>query len=138
MAGKLTPVSGAAEPDMADREKRDALAIVFQALHIAILIYILTGWALPGVVIYVIAVPLMGLHWPLNRNTCVINNLESLIRTGRWRDPANLEEGAWLRMLVKTRIGWDLSPRLVDRLSYIALAALWGLGLWHFFGRPAP
>lgn len=123
---------------MADKVKRDALALVFLALHIAVLIYILTGWALPGVGFYVIAVPLMVLHWPLNRNACVINNLESLIRTGRWRDPANREEGAWLRLLITARTGWDLSARLVDRLSYTALAVVWGLGIWHFFGWPAP
>jgi hypothetical protein len=123
---------------MADKPQRDAIGMAFQLLHLAILVYILTGWALPGVGFYVIAVPVMVLHWPLNRNTCIINNLESLIRTGRWRDPANLEEGAWLRLLIKARTGLELSARQIDGLSYAVLALVWGLGIWHWLGWPTP
>jgi hypothetical protein len=118
--------------------RRDALGTAFLVLHVAILVYILTGWALPFAGFYVIAVPVMVLHWYLNKNSCVINNLESLIRTGQWRDPRNCEEGAWVRHLVKSVIGLDLSPRQVDLWTYGLLALLWGLGILHWFGWPPP
>lgn len=111
---------------------RDALGIAFLLLHIAILIYILIGWALPQVTFYVVFLPLMVLHWLLNRNSCAINNLESLIRTGRWRDPRNCEEGGWLRALINNGTGIDLTVRQTDMLSYGLLTLLWGLGLWHW------
>lgn len=116
---------------MSETGKRDALGTAFLVLHIAVLIYLLVGWALPYVTFYVVFVPVMVLHWPLNRNTCVINNIESLIRTGRWRNPGNTEEGAWLRVLIKSGTGIDLTVRQTDRISYALLALLWGLGVWH-------
>lgn len=123
---------------MSQPTKRDAIGTAFLALHVAILVYILTGWALPGVGFYVIAVPLMVLHWPLNRNSCVLNNLESLIRSGRWRDPANQEEGAWLRMLIKSSLRLDLTDRQVNLLSHAVLLLVWGLGILHWRGWPTP
>jgi len=112
--------------------RRDALGIAFLLLHIAILVYNLIGWALPQVAFYVAFLPLMALHWPLNRNTCALNNLESLIRTGHWRDPRNCEEGAWLQTLILSATGVTLTIRQTDLISYSLLALLWGLGLWHW------
>jgi hypothetical protein len=119
---------------MSEQGRRDAIGTVFQVLHMTILVYILIGWALPGVTFYIVFVPVMVLHWPLNRNTCVINNFESLIRTGRWRNPDNVEEGAWLRILIKSVTGLDFTVRQTDLMSYGLLALLWGLGVWHRFG----
>jgi hypothetical protein len=112
---------------------RDAIGIVFFLLHIAVLVYILIGWALPvGVAVYVVFLPLMVLHWRLNRNSCALNNLESLIRTGRWRDPRNCEEGGWLKTLIGGATGLELTVRQTDLISYVLIAGLWGLGLWHW------
>ena len=112
---------------------RDAIGIVFFLLHIAVLVYILIGWALPvGVTIYVVFLPLMVLHWRLNQNSCALNNLETLIRTGRWRDPNNSEEGGWLKTLIGGATGLELTVRQTDLISYVLIAGLWGLGLWHW------
>ena len=119
---------------MSEPGRRDALGIAFFLLHVAILIYILIGWALPRPLVYVVFLPLMVLHWPLNRNTCILNNLETLVRTGRWRDARNWEEGAWLRLLIKSVLGFEFSPRQIDVLTYSLLMVLWGLGLWHWLG----
>jgi hypothetical protein len=119
---------------MSETGRRDALGIAFQVLHIAVLIYLLIGWSLPYVGVYVVFVPVMVLHWPLNRNTCVINNLESLIRYGQWRSVQNPEEGVWIKLLIKSALGIDLSRRQSDALSYGLLAVLWGLGYWHWLG----
>ena len=120
---------------MSQTRERDGLATVFFLLHIAILVYILIGWALPaGVGFYLVFLPAMVLHWRLNRNSCALNNLESLIRSGRWRDPRNVEEGAWLKALIGTATGVALSVQQTDLISYVLLAGLWGLGLWHWFG----
>ena len=118
---------------MSQTRERDDLATVFLTLHIVVLVYILIGWALPvGVGLYIVFLPLMVLHWPLNRNSCALNNLESLIRTGHWRDPHNCEEGGWLKTLISGATGLELTSRQTDLISYVLIAGLWGLGLWHW------
>lgn len=119
---------------MAEAGGRDALGTAFFGLHIAIVVYVLIGWALPCVGLYLMFLPLMVLHWPLNRNTCIINNLESWIRNGRWRDPGNCEEGAWLRMVIRGATGVELTVRQTDWAVHSLLTGLWGLGLWHWLG----
>lgn len=115
--------------------KRDALGTTFFVLHVAVLIYILIGWALPvGTGFYVVFLPLMVSHWPLNGNSCALNNLESLLRTGRWRDPGNHEEGAWVKALILGVTGIELTVRQTDAISYGLLASLWLLGLFHWLG----
>lgn len=114
---------------------RDFLGRAFFVIHILVVLYTLTGWAYPaGLVFYVFFIPLMVLHWPLNRGSCVLNNLENWLREGRWRNPSNREEGAWVHCLVVDTTGLALSPRQVMVLSYGLLALCWILGLLRLTG----
>ncbi len=116
---------------------RDLLGKVCFSLHVAILIVILAGWAIPAraaLIFYLVLLPGVVLHWRLNANSCVLNNLESWIRNGRWRDPDNREEGQWLRTLIKDVTGLEVSRTQMDVLVYGTLAVLWGVGLWHLLG----
>jgi hypothetical protein len=115
--------------------KRDVLGWTCFLVHIAILILIVIGWLLrPVLIVYLVFLPLMVLQWRLNKGSCVLNNLESLIRTGRWRNPANIEEGAWLRTLIHSATGLRFSVAHLDLILYSVIAGLWGLGLWHLLG----
>ena len=52
--------------------------------------FIVLGWAIParGVLIaYLIFLPRHVLHWKLNRDACILNNLENWLRYRRWRAP---------------------------------------------------
>ena len=72
----------------AQPQKRDALGQVCFLLHFLPLIYIVTGWLSPwrgALIFYLAFLPAIFLQWKLNNSTCVLNNIESLIRTGRWR-----------------------------------------------------
>jgi hypothetical protein len=112
--------------------KRDALGQVCFLLHFLPLIYVVTGWLAPwrgALLVYLVFVPGMFLQWRLNKDSCVLNNMESLIRSGRWRNPANREEGAWLRTLVNDKTGWDLSRRQMDTFINAMLVLFWTLGL---------
>jgi hypothetical protein len=116
---------------------RDFLGRACFWLHIAVLATIVAGWALPwrpALYFYLAFLPVMALHWALNANACVLNNLESLLRNGHWRDPANREEGQWLLTLVRGLTGLPFTPAQMDAISYGVLALLWGLGLWHLLG----
>jgi hypothetical protein len=114
--------------------KRDALGQLCFALHLAVMVFIALGWALPergALVFYLAFLPAVVVQWQFNKNSCVLNNVESLLRTGGWRDPANAEEGAWLAGVVRSVLGLDLKPTQLDILVYFLLAAFWTFGLTH-------
>src|SRR5215469_5739136 len=73
---------------------RDALGNFCFYLHFAVMIYILVGWGAPyrpALLFYLAFLPAVAVQWQFNKNSCVLNNVESLIRTGQWRDPHNKE-----------------------------------------------
>jgi hypothetical protein len=114
---------------------RDRLSRFCFGVHVAVMVYVLLGWTIaPGLIIYLIFLPAMALHWQINRGSCLLNNCESLIRSGQWRNAANREEGAWLRCVISDLSGLALAPRQIDAVSYALLALLWGLGWWHWAG----
>lgn len=117
---------------------RDLLGNVCFYFHFAVMIYIVLGWAVPvrsALVFYLVFVPGVALQWQFNKNACVLNNLESWLRSGSWRDPGNREEGQWLLTLVGDVTGLQFTPAQMDAFTYAVLALLWGLGLWHLLGR---
>jgi hypothetical protein len=114
----------------AQPQKRDALGQFCFVLHFLPLLYIVTGWLAPwrgGLIFYLAFLPAVFLQWKLNKSTCVLNNIESLIRTGRWRNPSNREEGAWLRTLVNDRTGWNLSRTGMDIFINGVMLLFWCL-----------
>jgi len=115
--------------------RTDGLGIGCFVFHMSVGIYVLVGWIVscqPALLIYLGLLPAMATGWRLNRQSCILNNLESLIRSGRWRDPVNQEEGGFLLMLC----GWLFKarphPLLLNRFSYAAVSLLWMLAFSHF------
>jgi len=121
------------------RTRRDALGQTCFLVHFAVLVIVVLGWAWPApywLVGYLIFLPAMVLHWKLNRDACMLNNLENWLRHRRWRAPeANREEGAWLRTLLTDTIGIKLTRAGADVLIYGAIALFWLLGLAHVFRK---
>ena len=116
---------------------RDALGNVCFYHHFAVMIYIVVGWAAPlsaVLIFYLVFLPGVAIQWWVNKNSCVLNNIESLIRAGRWRNPASREEGAWLATLAHDALGIAATSLQVDVFTYCVLALLWGLAAWHLRG----
>ena len=117
-------------------EQRDALGNVCFYLHFAIMIYILTGWLVPSraaAIFYLCFLPAIAVQWQFNKNSCVLNNIESLLRRGLWRDPNNHEEGAWLQAIALNATGILFKPWHLDVFTYFLLAVLWTAGLSHLW-----
>jgi hypothetical protein len=115
-------------------EKRDALGGFCFYLHFAVMIYIVLGWLIPSagaLWFYLGFIPLVAIQWQFNKNACVLNNLESLIRYGRWRDPNNKEEGAWLLTLAVGLFGYPFKAWHIEVFTYAVILLLWLLGLSH-------
>lgn len=117
--------------------RRDALGRACFVLHFAVMLYIVLGWLTPsrgGLAFYVVFLPAVAVQWLFNKNSCVLNNMESWARTGRWRDDANEEEGAWLLTLARNTLGLNATPAQMDTFIYAILATLWALGLARVLG----
>jgi len=121
------------------KSERDALGWCCFLIHVAVLAYAVLGWTWPGrgwLAFYLVFLPLMFLHWKLNRGACILNNLENWLRHRRWRAvETNREEGAWLRTLLVDTTGIRLTPARMDAVIYGAMALFWLLGLAHRAGK---
>lgn len=116
--------------------RRDLLGHVCHLLHLGVMVYIVLGWVVPvhaALLFYLAFLPLVVVQWWSNKNSCLLNNVEALIRTGRWRDPTNREEGAWLLTLAQS-LGIPLTATQVDILTYGIIALLWALAALHLLG----
>jgi len=120
--------------EKADRHRRDALGWFCYLLHLGIVAFAVVGWLAPwrGVLIfYLIYLVCMPLQWRFNRSSCVLNNIESWLRTGLWRNPANTEEGAFLLRLIERVLNLYPTPRQMDVAIHSLLAVFWLLALSH-------
>jgi hypothetical protein len=127
------PILESALPDAP--QKRDLLGNFCFYLHFAVMIFVVLGWLVPWtpvLIFYLVLLPSMVAQWRFNKNSCVLNNTETWLRTGQWRDSRNVEEGAWLKTLAENVFGWKLVHWQVDAFTYSVVAILWLLGLGHF------
>ncbi|HXL98962.1 MAG TPA: hypothetical protein VN932_03455 [Rhizomicrobium sp.] len=118
-------------------KKRDALGNFCFYLHLVMMGYIVLGWTAPwrgALIFYLFFLPAVIAQWRLNKNTCVLNNTEALIRTGKWRNPRNREEGAWLHTLVTDKTGLPITKFQLDIIMYSVMAVFWGVGFLHLRG----
>ena len=102
--------------------------------HLAVGGFVMAGWLISSfdtLMFYLVLLPAMATQWAVNRGSCIINNLESWLRTGNWHDPQNREEGGFLLMICEWLFAMRPSPVVLDRLSYGVVFFLWLLGLGH-------
>lgn len=114
--------------------KRDLLGNFCFYFHFVVMIFIVTGWSdpwRPGLYFYIAFLPLVIVQWQVNKSSCVLNNIESWLRTGRWRNPQNKEEGAWFLNMIKDVTGITLQPWQANAINYGVVIALWCAGLLH-------
>jgi hypothetical protein len=114
--------------------RKDGLGLTCFFFHLAVGAFTLTGWLISSygiLMFYMMLLPAMAAQWVVNRRSCIINNLESWIRTGHWHDPQNCEEGGFLLMLSDWFFAVRPSPVAIDRFSYCVVFALWLLALGH-------
>lgn len=116
-------------------QKRDLLGNFCFYLHFAVMLFIISGWLIPSVgvlLFYLGFLPLVFLHWKLNKDACMLNNIENWLRDGKWRNPKNREEGAWLVTLINDVTHLGITPKQMNYITYAVLAVLWFLGLRHY------
>lgn len=114
--------------------RRDRLGLSCFLFHLVVGAFVLAGWLISSyeaLMFYLVLLPAMATQWAINRGSCIINNLENWLRTGRWHDPRNPEEGGFLLMLCDWMFAMRPSSLATDRFSYAVVLFLWLLGLGH-------
>lgn len=113
---------------------RVPLLAVLGGCHLLFIPYILLGWLVPDrtwLIVHLISLPMIVLQWRLNDNVCVLNNLESWLRTGRWRDQSDPAQGAWVLSLIARLTGLTLPAWFMDAIIYVLMAVSWLLSMRH-------
>ncbi len=127
--------------DVHPKGGRDALGWVCFVLHLALVIFAFLGWLMPwraALIFYLCYIPVMFLTWQFNDGSCVLNNIETLIRIGKWRNPANREEGAFLKTLVEDVTGFQPTKRQMNNVIYCLISIFWILGAGHLSWQSQP
>ena len=112
-------------------------------LHIALVFFALLGWVVPSapwLLAHLAFIPGLVGVWLVNRGSCPLNNIETWLTTGQWRNADNAEEGSFLVTLVERYLGLHPTQLLMDRITYglMALASIvsW-VHLWLLGGIPS-
>jgi hypothetical protein len=114
--------------------KYDGIGIGLLLFHLAVGAYILSGWIASSSAVlgfYLLLLPAVAAQWYFNRGSCVLNNFETWLRTGSWRDPVTGEDGRFLLMLSSWWLGIEPSRVFLDRLAYAVVFVLWMAGFMH-------
>jgi hypothetical protein len=107
------------------------LILALKTLHWIIVLYGVSGWLSPNegwLIVYLVFVPIMVIHWRFNDNSCILNNIETWLLTGKWRNKHNPEEGGFVHTTLLRVLGWAPSARVMDQVIYGLMAAVWIVG----------
>jgi hypothetical protein len=111
-----------------------ALCSVCHGLHMVLVFYALLGWLVPikpWLFAHIVFIPALVVVWLLNKGVCPLNNIESRLTTGRWRNPDNAEEGSFIRMIVERYLKLNPTQALMDIVTYTLMAFVWILSWLH-------
>jgi len=103
-----------------------------------VMLFILLGWVVPVdsvLMIHLALVPSLLLIWYVNGCSCPLNNIESFLLKGMWRDPDNREEGSFLVVVVEQYLGMQPTQRQMDLLTYLIMALAWVFSALHLWLR---
>jgi hypothetical protein len=105
----------------------DSLRIALLVVHLAIMGYVTLGWLIPSRValyLYALLLPLIVMQWLLNGGASIVNNVENLVRVGRWNDARNPFEGAFFKTLLKA-IGVPASQAQITTVLCFLMLIFW-------------
>ncbi len=115
-------------------EAAGGLRVFCHGLHMALVFYGLFGWLVPNaswLIAHLVFIPMLVIVWVANAGVCPLNNLETLLTSGRWRDPDNAEEGSFLVTIVERYLRMRPTQGLMDRVTYGLMAFVWMLSWLH-------
>ena len=92
---------------------------IIQGVHYAAIVFLVFGWLVPNhfwLKVHAVSIPLVVAHWKLNRDTCVLTNLEAILR-GEPPYPEN-GEGQFVAGLLEAWFAWRPSRSMLAWVVY--------------------
>ena len=105
----------------------DHLRIALLGLHFAIIGYVALGWLIPSRValyLYTLLLPLIVIQWLLNGGASIVNNIENLVRVGRWNDTRNPFEGSFFKTVLQA-VGVPASQAQITTVLCFLMLIFW-------------
>jgi hypothetical protein len=115
-------------------EAAGALRVFCHGLHMALVFYGLFGWVVPNanwLIAHLVFIPALVAVWRVNNGVCPLNNIETFLTTGRWRNADNAEEGSFLVVIVERYLRMRPTQGLMDRVTYGLMGFVWVLSWLH-------
>ena len=113
-----------------------ALSVFCHGLHMSLVFFGLFGWMVPSegwLKAHLVFIPALVAVWLVNRGSCPLNNIESWLTTGQWRDPDNKEEGSFIVTAVERYLGLQPTQRQMDLITYALMLVVWLLSWAHLW-----
>lgn len=110
--------------------RSELAANLTKTLHIAIMIFIIVGWAIPSkpiTYLHLALIPLVILHWKTNDDVCILTELELKLRGV----VCDLDEmrGRFIAGLIEQCFGWSPPDRLLKIVTYSVMLVSWLVSL---------
>ena len=105
----------------------DWLSVGMFLVHAAIVGYVVSGWTTDSresLLLYLVLLPFIVLQWLLNGGSSLVSNIESLKRTGHWRDANQGLEGAFFQSVLKS-IGIDATKAQINTIVVASMFLFW-------------
>jgi hypothetical protein len=105
----------------------DWLSVAMFLVHAAIVGYVVAGWTAEtreALLVYLILLPFIVLQWLLNGGSSIVSNIESLKRTGHWRDPEHGLEGVFFQSVLKS-VGINASKAQINTIVVATMFLFW-------------
>jgi hypothetical protein len=113
------------------------LLFLIAILHWAVVPYGLLAWLWPHPIwlaVHLVFIPAIIIQWQVNNGVCVLNSLESWLRTGQWRDEEDTHQGGWVSSILARYVGISLSDTSINWLVYGLLGLSWVISLVRILG----
>ncbi len=108
------------------------LVSLLRVIHYFIVGFNLFAWLCPHALVLKVHlwfIPLMILQWKLNRNTCVLTNVEQMLLGKPARSEE--EESQFIKSMLAHCMRELPSNEVIERGTYLVLFVAWGLSLGH-------
>jgi hypothetical protein len=105
----------------------DPLRVTAFTAHLLIVAYVSIGWLAStrtGLLFYLLLLPMIVMQWLLNAGASILDNAETLIRTGHWHDSRNIFEGHFFQNIL-CMAGIRISSALINLIVCATLLLFW-------------
>jgi len=116
----------------------DLLRVTTFIVHLAIVAYVSTGWLAStraSLLFYLLLLPMIVMQWLLNAGASILDNAETLIRTGHWHDSRNIFEGHFFQNILRAS-GIKVSTTLINFMVCATLLLFWIEALYRMIMIP--